>query len=113
ACFRSSYLLECVIKLERYGSKKMWFKVYDFSGMDKDWWWGNLSFAGNPNFILPSKLKSLKLVLKNWNVLLLSLVLQKQDLFYLIAKVNDLENHRGAGEDEKKAIEKVRVSECN
>ena len=44
----------------------MWLKVVGFKKMVKNWW-NSLNFNGTCSFILASKLKALKVLLKSWN----------------------------------------------
>ena len=44
----------------------MWLKVVGFKELLKNWW-HSLSFNGTCSFILASKLKALKALLKSWN----------------------------------------------
>ena len=73
----------------------MWLKYEGFKEILK-WWWQNIHFYGSFSFILSTKLKALKGILKAWNREVFGKVeTNKEDALRMVSFWDDREKERG------------------
>ena len=89
--------------------ENMWLKFAGFKDILRDWW-QSLHFSGSYSFILASKLKALKGILKAWNIEVFGRVDQKKkEALNRIAFWDDVEKEKVLSLVEAEKREKARV----
>ena len=87
----------------------MWLKYEGFKEILKGWW-QNLQFYGSFSFILSTKLKALKAILKTWNREVFGKVeTNKKDALHRVTFWDDLDKERGLDLEEVKERAKAKV----
>ena len=88
--------------------ENMWLKFAGFKDILRDWW-QNLHFSGSYSFILASKLKALKGILKVWNIEVFGRVdKKKKDALNRISFWDDMEKEKVLSLEESEQREKAR-----
>ena len=86
----------------------MWLKFDCFKDFLRDWW-QSLHFSGSFSFVLASKLKALKGILRVWNKEVFGRVdLQKKEALSRISFWDDLEKEKALSLEETEEMEKAR-----
>ena len=107
----------CPVMLDSNGIKSgpspfrfenMWLKFAGFKDILRDWW-QSLHFSGSYSFILASKLKALKGILKAWNIEVFGRVdLKKKEALNRISFWDDVEKDKVLSLEEAEKREKAR-----
>ena len=88
--------------------ENMWLKLAGFKDILRDWW-QSLHFSGSYSFILASKLKALKGILKAWNIEFFGRVdLKKNEALNRISFWDDVEKDKVLSLEEAEKREKAR-----
>ena len=88
--------------------ENMWLKLAGFKDILRDWW-QSLHFSGSYSFILASKLKALKGILKAWNIEVFGRVdLKKNEALNRISFWDDVEKDKVLSLEEAEKREKAR-----
>ena len=88
--------------------ENMWLKFEGFKDLLRDWW-QSLHFSGSYSFILASKLKALKGILKTWNKEVFGRVDQnKKEALSIISFWDDVEKEKELSLEEAEKREKAR-----
>ena len=85
----------------------MWLKFEGFKDLLRNWWQG-LHFSGSFSFILASKLKALKGILKVWNKEVFGRVKIKKEALSRVSFWDDLEKDKELSPEEAEEREKAR-----
>ena len=86
----------------------MWLKFEGFKDLLRNWWQG-LHFVGSFSFVLASKLKALKGILKVWNKEVFGRVkTKKKEALRRVSFWDDLENDKELSLEEAEEREKAR-----
>ena len=88
--------------------ENMWLKFTGFKDILRDWW-QSLHFSGSYSFILASKLKALKGILKAWNIEVFGRVdIKKKEALNRISFWDDVEKEKVLSLEEAEKREKAR-----
>ena len=85
----------------------MWLKFEGFKDLLRNWWQG-LHFVGSFSFVLASKLKALKGILKVWNKEVFGRVKTKKEALSRVFFWDDLEKDKELSLEEAEEREKAR-----
>ena len=102
----------CPVMLDSDGIKfwfeNMWLKFEGFKDLLRGWW-QSLHFSGSFNFVLASKLKALKGILKIWNIEVFGKVeLKKKEALRRISFWDEVEKDKELSLAEAEEREKAR-----
>ena len=91
----------------------MWLKYEGFKDLLRDWW-QNMQFFGSFSFVLASKLKAMKGILKVWNKEVFGIIeTKKKEALRRVVFWDDLEKEKDLSREEVEEREKARVDYKN
>ena len=85
----------------------MWLKHEGFKDLLRDWW-QNMQFGGTFSFVLASKLKALKGILKGWNKEVFGRVETKKEALRRVVFWDELEKEKELSREEVEERENAR-----